>query len=66
MLDSLPALIIRRLLTEISARSIAADLLFSSLGYMGDTPGGDLNYTRHYFRSYVGSLCLYSKLSNRK
>jgi hypothetical protein len=66
MFDSLPALIVRRLLTGISARSIAADLLFSSLGYMGDTPSGDLNYTRHCFRSYVGELCLYLKLSNRK
>ena len=66
MLDSLPALIVRRLLTGISARSIAADLLFSSLGYMGDTPGGDLNYTGHCFRSYVSRLRLYSELSNRK
>jgi hypothetical protein len=62
----MPALIARRLLTEISACSIAADLHFSSLGYMGDTPGGDLNYTRHCFRCYVGDLRLLSKLSNRK
>jgi hypothetical protein len=64
MPDSLPALIACRLLTEISAHSIAPDLYFSSLGYMGDTPGGDLNYTGHCFRSYVGSLRL--ELSNRK
>jgi hypothetical protein len=66
MLDGLPALAVRRLLTRISARSIAADVLFSSLGYMGDTPSGDLNYTRHCFRTYVGDLSLYLKPSNRK
>jgi hypothetical protein len=66
MSDSLPALIACRLLTKISACSVAADLHFSSLGYMGDTPGSHLNYTGHCFRSYVGSLRLYSKLSNRK
>jgi hypothetical protein len=62
----MPALIARRLLTDISARSIAADLHFSSLRYMGDTPIGDLNYTGHCFRCYVGGLSLYSKLSNRE
>jgi hypothetical protein len=62
----MPALIARRLLTDISARSIAADFHFSSLGYMGDTPGGDLNYIGHCFGCYVGGLRLYSKLSNRK
>jgi hypothetical protein len=61
----MPVLIARRLLTDISAPSIAADFHFSSLGYMGDKPAGDLNYTRHYFRCYVGGLRLYSKLSNR-
>jgi hypothetical protein len=66
MSDSLPALIASRLLTDISARSIAADLYFSLLGYMGDTPGGDLNYIGHCIRCYVGSLRLYLKLSNRK
>jgi hypothetical protein len=66
MSDNLPALTARRLLTEILARSITANLYFSSLGYMGDTPGGDLNYTRHCFRCYVGGLSLYSKLSNRE
>jgi hypothetical protein len=66
MLDSLPALTTCRLLTEFSARSIDADLYFSSLGYMGDTPGGNLNYTRHCFRSYVSGLRLCSELSNRK
>jgi hypothetical protein len=66
MSDSLPPLIACRLLTEISARSIDADLYFSSLGYMGDTPGGNLNYTGHCFRSYVSGLRLYSELSNRK
>jgi hypothetical protein len=66
MSDSLPALIACRLLTEISARSIAADIYFSSLGYMGYTPGGNLNYTGHCFRSYVSRLRLYSELSNRK
>jgi hypothetical protein len=66
MSDSLPALIACRLLTEISARSIDADLYFSSLGYMGDTPSGNLNYTGHCFRSYVSTRRLYSELSNRK
>jgi hypothetical protein len=66
MSDSLPALIACRLLTEISVCSIAADLHFSSLGYMGDTPGGNFNYTGHCFRSYVSGLRLCSKLSNRK
>jgi hypothetical protein len=62
----MPASIARRLLTDISARSIAADLHFSSLGYMGGTPGGDFNYIGHWFRCYVGGLRLHSKLSNRK
>jgi hypothetical protein len=66
MLDSLPALIACRLLTKNLARLVAADLHFSSLGYMGDTPGSYLNYTGHCFRGYVGSLRLYLKLSNRK
>jgi hypothetical protein len=62
----MPASIARRLLTDISARSIAADLHFSSLGYMGGTSGGDFNYIGYCFRCYVGGLRLYSKLSNRK
>jgi hypothetical protein len=62
----MPALIARRLLTDISARSIAANLYFSSLGYIDHTPSSDLNYTRHCFRYYVGGLRLYLKLSNRK
>ncbi|KAH5707480.1 hypothetical protein HBI81_250770 [Parastagonospora nodorum] len=48
------------------ARPIAADIHFSSLGYMGGTPGGGLNDTGHCFRNYVGGLYLYSKLSNRE
>ena len=66
MSDSLPALIACRLLTEIPARSIAAYLYFSSLDYLGDTPGGNLNYIGHCFRSYVSGLRLYLELSNRK
>jgi hypothetical protein len=54
------------LLIGALARPIAADIHFSSLGYMGGTPGGSLNDTGHCFRNYVGGLYRYSKLSNRK
>jgi hypothetical protein len=52
MLDNLPALFSRRLVTNGSlAHSVIAKLHFSSLGYMGGASGGDNNYTRHHFRS---------------